>query len=246
MAWSNEITLYHYCTSCLIYNRKELEIVTEFKKILATAAREIGIELSAREVAQFDTYHREILLWNEKISLVSAKSIVDLPIKHCIDSLTAVKLIGPECTTLLDIGAGAGFPGIPLKIVRNSLKATLVDSHRRKVTFLKNVALKLKLTDIVILNQRIESLINNERHRGIYDVIISRATFGLSRYLSLGAPFLSPKGVLIVMKGRGVDTELEGALDIGHREKLILTERHELDLPVIGDKRVLLAFQRAD
>ncbi|MDD5487216.1 MAG: class I SAM-dependent methyltransferase, partial [Dehalococcoidales bacterium] len=122
-----------------VYNRKELEIVTEFKKILASAAYEIGIELSAKEVSQFDTYHREILLWNEKISLVSAKSIVDLPVKHCIDSLTALKFIGSESATLLDIGAGAGFPGIPIKIVRSSLKATFVDSHRKKVTFLVTV-----------------------------------------------------------------------------------------------------------
>ncbi|MBN2569708.1 MAG: 16S rRNA (guanine(527)-N(7))-methyltransferase RsmG [Deltaproteobacteria bacterium] len=246
MARIDAITLHNYCTSFLIYNREEFEIVTEFKKIFAAAAREIGIALSAREVSQFDTYRREILIWNEKISLVSAKSIVDLPIKHCIDSLTAVKLIAPECVTLLDIGAGAGFPGIPLKIVRSSLKLTLVDSHRKKVTFLKNVALKLKLTDIVILNRRIESFINNERHLGMYDVVISRATFGLSQYISLGAPFLSPQGVLIAMKGRGVDAELEVALDIANREKLILAERHELDLPVIGDKRILLAFKRSD
>ncbi len=222
------------------------EIVTEFEEILVQAAHGIGMELSEGEIASFHTYYREILFWNKKISLVSAKSPTDLPVKHCIDSLTAMKVIGHDCLTLLDIGAGAGFPGIPIKIMRPSLKVTLVDAHRKKVSFLKNVARKLDLSDTIVLNQRIEGLMQDEQHRGMYDCVISRATFALSKYLDMAAPFLTAHGVLIAMKGRGIDAELDGNDDITRRAGIMLAERHEISLPVIGDKRIILTFKRTD
>ena len=219
--------------------------MTAFEEIIELAALEIGIELSEGEIALFNRYYREILLWNEKISLVSIKSPTDIPIKHFIDSLTVAKLIEKDDAKLLDIGAGAGFPGIPLKIRIRSLKITLVDAYRKKTSFLKNVARKLDLTDTIIINERIEHLKEDKKQRGMYDVVISRATFNLSQYLVMGAPFLSEEGMLIAMKGKGIDAELEGAGDIARKVGIELAERHEIRLPVIGDKRVILIFKRS-
>jgi len=219
--------------------------VTTLEETIEQAALEMGIELSEREIALFNKYYREILLWNKKISLVSIKSPADIPIKHFIDSLTVAKFIEKDDAKLLDIGAGAGFPGIPLKIIMKSLKITLVDAYRKKASFLKNVARKLDFTDTIILNERIEHLKEDKKQRGMYDVVISRATFNLSQYLAMGAPFLSEEGILIAMKGKSIDAELEGTDEIARKGGIKLAEYHEIRLPVIGDKRVILIFKRS-
>lgn len=218
-------------------------MVTAFEETIEQGALEIGIDLTKREIALFNKYYREILLWNEKISLVSVKASTDIPIKHIIDSLTVAKFIERDDAKLLDIGAGAGFPGIPLKIIMKSLKITLVDSYRKKVSFMKNVARKLDLKDTIIINERIEKLKDDKKERGMYDVVISRATFNLSQYLAKGTPFLSKDGILIAMKGKSVGTELEGTEDISLRVGIQLVESHEIRLPIIGDKRFILIFK---
>lgn len=220
-------------------------VVNEFETILLQASHEMDIALSDREIALFVTYCRTILFWNAKMSLVSVKSPLDLPVKHCVDSLTAAPLIGPECATLLDIGTGAGFPGIPLKIMRNALRVTLVDSNRKKVSFLKQVARELDLAGITAVNERIETLTDHARHRGMYDVVISRAALGLAHYITLGAPFLSPGGTLIAMKGPGVDAELEDTAAPAREAGIVLARRHEVSLPIIGDRRIILLFKRS-
>ena len=218
--------------------------IEPFEEMIERAALEIGIDLSKGEIALFSQYYREILLWNKQISLVSIKSLTDIPIKHIIDSLTVAQFINKDDARLLDIGTGAGFPGIPLKIIKSSLKVTLVDSYRKKVSFLKNVVRKLNLTDTVIINARIEHLKENKKESGSYDVVVSRATFKLSQYLAEGVPFLSTDGMLIAMKGKSVTQELEDAEDVLRKTCLKLVECHEIRLPVIGDKRFILVFKR--
>ena len=219
--------------------------MTEFETILMQAAGEMGITLSERQIGNFVTYRRAMLLWNRKISLVSLKSSTDLPIKHCIDSLTAFPLIGHDSVTLLDIGSGAGFPGIPLAIMGSTREVTLVDSSRKKTSFLRQVAQQLDLTGVTVVTDRIENLMHHDGHHGRYDVVISRATFGLPRYITMAAPFLSPGGTLIAMKGRGVDTELAAITEPATGAGLVLVKRHEINLPLIGDRRIILVFRRS-
>jgi len=218
--------------------------VTEFETILLQAADEMGITLSERQIGHFTTYCRSVLFWNRKISLVSLKSPTDLPIKHCIDSLTALPLIGHD-DTLLDIGTGAGFPGIPLAIMRETREITLVDSYRKKTSFLRQVVQQLDLTGVSVVNDRIENLMNHERHHGRYDVVISRATFDLTHYISMATPFLSRGGTLIAMKGGGVDAELAAAAGRAEGAGIVLAGRHEISLPLIGDRRIILVFTRS-
>ena len=113
-------------------------------QILSEAANALGMALGKGELSLFAAYYAELLAWNNKINLVSAKSERDIIIKHFIDSLTLLPYIKHETCRVLDIGSGAGFPGIPLKIAVNSLKVFLLESSRKKTSFLKHVIRSLR------------------------------------------------------------------------------------------------------
>ncbi|HYA15602.1 MAG TPA: 16S rRNA (guanine(527)-N(7))-methyltransferase RsmG [Syntrophales bacterium] len=214
-------------------------------KTLSTAANTLGITLGAKELSQFKTYYNELLKWNEKINLVSVKSELDIPIKHFIDSLTLLPLIKNKTGLLLDIGAGAGFPGIPLKIVLNSLKVSLLESSRKKSSFLKHIIRSLKLTDIFVINSRAEGLMEDAAFRDYFDIVTSRATFKLPEFFQMGAFFLSEGGTLIAMKGKKADEELTQANRMSQNLgfKYILSQ--EITLPLTGDFRKVIIFEKS-
>ncbi len=216
----------------------------DISKILSAAANTLGITLGARELSQFTTYYTELLNWNEKINLVSVKSELDIPIKHFIDSLTLLPFIKNKTGRLLDIGSGAGFPGIPLKIVLNSLKVSLLESSRKKSSFLKHIIRSLKLTDTFVINNRAEGLMENETFRGCFDIVTSRATFKLPEYLQMGYFFLSESGTLIAMKGKKSDEELTEATGMSQSLGLKYIASHEITLPITGDFRRIIIYEK--
>ena len=215
----------------------------ELKDIISTASGDIGITLTHHEGDLFVEYYQELLFWNKKLSLVSIKSPFDIP-KHFIDSLTVIKFIKNENSKLLDIGTGAGLPGIPLKIKMETLRVTLLDSSRKKTSFLKSVIRKLGLSDISVVNGRAESLAHKEIYRGSFDIVISRAAFKIPHFLTLGEQFLSDGGTLIAMKGKNADDELERASDTIRKTGLELTYCHEIKLPITGESRKILCFHK--
>jgi len=211
--------------------------------ILTEAAESMGISLSERQIDLLVTYVRELLFWNQKMSLVSLKGPQDI-MKHLIDSLTPVPLINDAHAHLVDIGTGAGLPGIPLKIQMGSIHVTLIESSRKKTSFLKHAIRTLGIEDIAVVNSRAQAAARENQYRGTGDVVISRAAFDLSRLLVLGAPFLSDGGVLIAMKGQRAGDELARAEDTLHKTGLVLTGFHETRLPVTGEIRTLLCFTK--
>ncbi|MBW2637314.1 MAG: 16S rRNA (guanine(527)-N(7))-methyltransferase RsmG [Deltaproteobacteria bacterium] len=215
-----------------------------FEDILTEASEKINLPLGDGEKALFTQYCEELIFWNKSISLVSVKSPLDIPVKHFIDSLTVLQFIEKKSSRLLDLGSGAGFPGIPLKIVLKPLKLTLVESSRKKASFLKNVARKLDLDDVTIINERVESLLEGKDHRGSYDIVISRATFKLPELIERGAPFLSSGGTLIAMKGKNTAIEIEEATGLALKNGLALPECHDIELPMTGHKRKILLFKK--
>ena len=221
-------------------NRLQME---SFKNMVSRASGDIGITLTDHEARLLMKYYKELLLWNEKMSLVSIKSPLDIP-KHFIDSLTVAKFIKNENSKLLDIGTGAGLPGIPLKIKMESLHVTLLDSSRKKASFLKSVVRKLGFSDISVINGRAESLIYEENYKGSFDIVISRAAFKFPYFLILGEQFLSDGGTLIAMKGKNADNELEQAADTIRKSSLEFTCGHEIKLPITGESRKILCFNK--
>jgi len=215
------------------------------KKTIREAAREIGVVLDDHQLRQFMRYHRELLFWNEKISLVSVKSDQDIPIKHFVDSLTLVPLLPSRKIRLLDIGSGAGFPGIPLKIAVDDLDVTMIESSRKKASFLKTVVRELSFDHVTVLNSRVEDIIRNEGYVQGFDIVTSRALFKLPDLIAAAAPFLSPGGVLMAMKGRSADDEIELSARAAAAEKLTLQALHRLVLPVTGDMRTIALYVKS-
>lgn len=211
--------------------------------ILTEAAESMGIPLSEHQIDRLVTYVRELLFWNKKMSLVSLKGPQDI-MKHLIDSLTPVPLIRDTHAHLVDIGTGAGLPGIPLKIQMESIHVTLIESSRKKTSFLKHALRTLGMENVSVVNSRAQVAARENQYRGSGDVVISRAAFDLSRLLVLGAPFLSEGGLLIAMKGQRAEDELARAEDTLQETGLILTGFHETRLPVTGEMRKLLCFTK--
>ena len=159
----------------------------------------------------FEVYRRELLKWNEKTNLISEKSAQEIESRHFLDSLTALQFIEAENSRIIDIGCGAGFPGIPLKIACGTLQLYLVETNRKKVSFLKHIVRLLHLTDTVVLHERVENLLKDNKWQDFFDILISRAAFKLPDMLPWGAFFLKPSGRLIALKGRDIATEFSRA-----------------------------------
>jgi 16S rRNA (guanine527-N7)-methyltransferase len=177
--------------------------------LLHKYAQPLNIELNEHQLALFDIYKNELLQWNAKTNLISENSSREIVTRHFLDSLTALQFIPKSDARVIDIGCGAGFPGIPIKISRPDLEIYLLEANRKKVSFLKHIIRLLKLSRIFVLHDRIENLIKTDEWKEKFDVAISRATFKLSELLPLGDFFLKPEGQLIALKGPGVDEEIK-------------------------------------
>lgn len=180
----------------------------EFAKILTSDLEKLEIELDEKQVSQFYTYMQLLLEWNEKINLTAITDPKEIILKHFADSLTIAKYIGKEAT-LVDIGTGAGFPGIPLKIYRKDIKITLMDSLNKRINFLNEVIEKLELKKIETIHSRAEEFGKNKNYREKFDIATSRAVANMSTLSEYLIPCLNEKGIAIAMKGPDVKEELE-------------------------------------
>ena len=164
----------------------------------------MGITVRPGQADDFATHALTLEEWNQKINLTSIDSPMDMLVKHFLDSIVSSRYIRPG-QRLLDVGSGAGFPGIPLKVMIPSLKVTLVDTVRKKVNFLKHVIRQLRLGDTHAIHSRIEDL-RQEREAG-YDVIVCRAFSSLVAFAETSLPLLAPDGRLIAYKAKGFGAE---------------------------------------
>jgi 16S rRNA (guanine527-N7)-methyltransferase len=178
---------------------------------LNSGAKQQGIALNEYQLEQFAAYRRELLKWNEKTNLISAKSAQEIVSRHFLDSLTALKLVGSENIRIIDIGCGAGFPGIPLKIASNALQLYLLETNRKKVSFLKHIIRELHLVDTFVLHERIENLLPIAKWKDFFDIVISRAAFKLPEMLPWGALLLKPSGKLVALKSKEIAEEFSQA-----------------------------------
>lgn len=158
----------------------------------------------------FNEYKNILLEWNENINLTAITDEKEIILKHFIDSISILKYIEND-KKVIDIGTGAGFPGIPLKIMNNTLDITLVDSLNKRVNFLNEVINKLNLSKIQAIHSRAEELGKNNEYREKYDIATSRAVANLSTLLEYLMPFVKIGGYAICMKGPNIENELKEA-----------------------------------
>ena len=179
----------------------------KFKLVLVEKAKLIGIEITESQAEKFYTYMCLLLEWNEKMNLTAITDPMEVIIKHFIDSITISKEI-ENGKKVIDVGTGAGFPGIPLKIVRPDISVTLLDSLNKRITFLNAVIEALGLENIETIHGRIEGLGRNKKYREIYDYATSRAVANLAVLSEYMLPMVKVGGKCICMKGANVEEEI--------------------------------------
>lgn len=215
---------------------------TEHRDLLLEGAKTFGIRLNEKEVEAFDLYLRELLKWNQKINLTAIRSEKGIVVKHFLDSLSAYPYLSKP-SSLLDIGSGAGFPGIPLKMVESFLEITLIDSVRKKVDFQKHIIRTLGLKGIEAIHGRVQDKEVLQSMGGRFDFVISRAFSDLQTLLILSFPFLKKGGIVLAMKGEMNREEIPSLAKIeGIRYRLQKTV--SLVLPGGTFKRSILLFEK--
>lgn len=184
--------------------------IDNFKELMCSYGREIHIEFNDKQLSQFYEYMNLLLEWNEKINLTAITEPEEVILKHFIDSLTINKYIENN-KSIADVGTGAGFPGIPLKIYRPDLNITLVDSLNKRINFLNNVISKLDLKDIFTVHSRIEDFGKDKKYRENFDYVTARAVANLTTLSEYLIPISKIGGKCICMKGNDISEEIENS-----------------------------------
>ena len=185
---------------------------SEWKTVIIDGAGKLGIEVSEEQAVLFAAHAREMVLWNRRINLTALTDPFEMAIKHYLDSIVAVPFIKPKAS-LLDVGSGGGFPGIPLKIMLPSVGMTLLEARRKRVSFLKHVIRSLDLVDVHVIHDRLERMTDLLPSHGGFDVIVSRAFSDLELFAAHSLPLLNPGGYLVAYKGKQgdkLDAEISG------------------------------------
>lgn len=219
--------------------------IEEFEQILKEYLKEIKIELTKEQIEQFYKYMELLLEWNEKINLTAITEPKEVILKHFVDSLTIVKYI-ENGTSLVDMGTGAGFPGIPLKILRPDIKITLVDSLNKRINFLNEVISNLKLKNIETIHSRAEEFGKNKKYRESFDIATSRAVANFSTLSEYLIPLVTKNGKVIYMKGSDVKEELEEAKNAIKILGGKIEEQEDFYLPKSDIKRNIIIVKKVE
>jgi 16S rRNA (guanine527-N7)-methyltransferase len=204
---------------------------------LIVGARELGITLSDRHLAAFETCYDELVSWNERFNLTAITDWKGVLIRHFLDSLSCLKAIPrAELTAgarLVDVGTGAGYPGIPLKIVCPGLRLTLLEATHKKVTFLEHLIGCLGLEDVQAIHARSEELGQDPAHRERYDWVVARAVARMPTLVEYLLPLAHVGGAILAQKGEDAAAEVheaEGAISMlgGDVRQLVPVELHGL------------------
>lgn len=202
----------------------------------------LDLEVDAAAIPLLERLLDELLRWNRSRNLTAITDRSQALEKHLVDSLTLLPF-ARQAKRLLDIGSGAGFPALPLKITCPGLVVVSVDAVGKKIDFQRHVVRALGLEGFTALHGRVERLTAHQACQGGFDLITARALCGLAELVRLAAPFLAVGGRLVAMKGREADQELAGLQELLQREGWRVC-RHQFTLPLSGAERCLVELSR--
>ena len=219
-------------------------------KLLAEGAKELGINLSAGQLEQFELYYRELAEWNQRANLTAITGYEEAQVRHFLDSLTVCLPYReaaeglPRTIRVVDVGSGAGFPGLPLKLAFPDLELHLIESVGKKTAFLEHLSIVLGLDSVTIHTGRAEALAREPELRGSFDLALVRGVARLSLLLEYALPFCHVGGKTVALKHGGLETELAESKialsELGGRNAGVFP----VSLPGLTDNRVAVAFEK--
>lgn len=182
----------------------------EFKEIFINESKDLNLEINDKQLELFYQYMNGIIDWNDKINVTAITDEKMFIVKHFVDSLAIDKFVA-QAKSIIDIGTGGGFPGIPLKIMNYDKKVTLIDSVNKKLNVIRDITKDMDLGELEILHSRAEDLASKQEYRETYDIATTRAVSNFSTILEYMLPFIKVGGYAICMKGPNYTEEFEEA-----------------------------------
>jgi 16S rRNA (guanine527-N7)-methyltransferase len=210
------------------------------RELLNNGAKKLGISLTVEQANSMFIYLAELKKWSQKINLTAIKDERDIIIKHVLDSLSYLHGFTPAPRLrLVDMGSGAGFPALPIKIACPEISITMVDSVKKKASFLRHIIRTLKLTEISVIDTRTEELA--VRSLSTFDIVTARAFAGMKSAIAAGMPLLKPGGLIVLSRGPEETINDQDLVRAG-----VSLERHaDLILPYSDYKRTIWVFKKA-
>jgi 16S rRNA (guanine527-N7)-methyltransferase len=214
----------------------------------------LKIPLSPHQVAQFELYFRELVTWNDRMNLTAITNYEQVQVKHFLDSIAALPLIAAEwgesvppaaSWPLLDVGTGAGFPGIPLKIVAPRIKLTLMDGTGKKIQFLQQLVAKLGLERVDVVQGRAEEAGRDTAYRGQFDLVTARAVASLNTLVEYLLPLVRRQGMAVIYKGATAAQEFieaRNAIELLGGETVRFAP---VQVPFLDEQRFVLLIKKA-
>jgi 16S rRNA (guanine527-N7)-methyltransferase len=242
---------------------------SQWTNIIRRGARALGVDVSSEQTDRFTLHARELIKWNQRVNLTAITDPYEIAVKHFVDSIAAAAIIPPH-VSMLDIGSGGGFPGIPLKTLIPSLTVALVDASRKKVSFLKHICRALQLRKIEAHQIRGQDLTIGCEYQKIriespeaplmgttpvspkpFDVVISRALASLTDFIAMAMPVLAEDGVIVAMGGKAAYAQIKSlhaylsdgpaATSVRGDDLSITVKWYEL--PFLGAQRSLISIR---
>jgi len=215
---------------------------------LESGATKLGLHLSLSQLEQFNIYYQELIDWNRRVNLTAITGYEDVQIKHFLDSLTVTLAWQPLITNadfrLIDVGTGAGIPGIPLKIVLPNIKLVLLEATAKKAAFLRHITHKLELDNVEIVVGRAEEVAHLTKYRERFDIVLSRGVAPLPTLVELTLPFCAIGGSFIAQKKGAIDPEISQAARAISLLGGNLGEVRRIDLEEFTDERRLVIINK--
>lgn len=207
------------------------------KELFILELKKLNIDLSDKQIEQLDKYYELLIDWNEKINLTRITEYEDVYLKHFYDSLTIAKVVDLSTkTTLCDVGTGAGFPGVVLKIVYPNLKITLIDSLQKRVNYLNEIVKEIGLEDIHAIHSR------GEDYKEKFDVVTARAVANIEKLVTYTMHLVNKNGVFVAMKGN-IDEELTPQVQQKLNKKYKIEQIEKFLLPIENSNRSLIVLK---
>jgi 16S rRNA (guanine527-N7)-methyltransferase len=225
--------------------------------LLAAGCTQLGLALDGEQLRQFEQYYQELVTWNERLNLTTITGYEEVQVKHFLDSLVSLPLLAEELglplslrragdkpLRVVDVGSGAGFPGLPFKIAAPQVEMTLMDGTQKKVHFLTEIIERLGLAATYVVHGRAEELGRKPEHRDRYDIVTARAVAPLNVLAEYLLPLVRPGGLAVIYKGPGAPQEF---MEARQAIKLLAADAVRLapvEVPYLAEKRFVLLLKK--